>query len=60
VLVVAHGNSLRAIIKYIESRSNEEISLIEVPFGSVMIYDIDSDGKMIDKETRQTESSVPA
>lgn len=60
VLVVGHGNSLRAIIKYIESISNEEIALIEVPFGAVMIYDLDADGKMMDKETRRTESSVPA
>jgi 2,3-bisphosphoglycerate-dependent phosphoglycerate mutase len=60
VLVVAHGNSLRALIKYIENKSDEEIALIEVPFGSIAIYDLDKDGKMIDKETRQTQSNVPA
>ncbi len=60
VLVVAHGNSLRTIIKYIESKSDEEIALVEVPFGSIAIYKLDENGKMIDKETRQTESNVPA
>jgi 2,3-bisphosphoglycerate-dependent phosphoglycerate mutase len=60
VLVVAHGNSLRALIKYIESKSDEEIALIEVPFGSITMYVLDKEGKMIDKETRQTQSNVPA
>src|SRR3989338_4410014 len=60
VLVVAHGNSLRTIIKYIERVSDEAVSGIEVSFGAVIIYDIDGDGHMINKEVRQTESQVPA
>lgn len=60
VLVVAHGNSLRAIVKYIENISDEGIASIEVPFGAITIYDLDTDGHMIHKEVRQTESSVPA
>jgi 2,3-bisphosphoglycerate-dependent phosphoglycerate mutase len=59
-LVVAHGNSLRAIIKYIEGKSEAEIALIEMPFGSIIIYAVDEDGRMIEKETRQTESQVSA
>jgi 2,3-bisphosphoglycerate-dependent phosphoglycerate mutase len=60
VLVVAHGNSLRTIIKYIENISDEGIAEVEVPFGSIIIYDITPDGRMIHKEVRQTESVVPA
>lgn len=60
VLVVAHGNSLRAIIKYIESISDEGIADVEMPFGAIVIYDIDKDGHIVHKEVRQTESSVPA
>ncbi len=60
VLVVAHGNSLRTIIKYIENISDEEVSSIEVPFGVIVVYDIDASGHMIHKEIRKTESSVPA
>ncbi len=60
VLVVAHGNSLRTIVKYIENISDEAIADVEVPFGGIIIYDLDDKGHMINKEIRQTESSVPA
>lgn len=60
VLVVAHGNSLRALVKYIENISDEDIANVEVPFGGIIIYDIDEEGHIISKEVRQTESNVPA
>ena len=60
VLVVAHGNSLRALIKYIEGISDEKIADVEMPFGAVIIYDVDKDGHMIHKEVRETKSQVPA
>ena len=53
VLIVAHGNSMRALIKYIENISDEEISKVEMVFGSVIIYDLDNDGHMIHKEVLQ-------
>jgi len=60
VLVVAHGNSLRTLLKYIEQISDADIAHIEVPFGTIIIYDLDTDGHVIHKEVRKTESSVPA
>lgn len=60
VLVVAHGNSLRTIIKYIENISEEGIADVEVPFGAIVIYDLDDAGHLISKEIRQTESIVNA
>ncbi len=60
VLVVAHGNSLRTIIKYIEQISDEGIADVEMPFGAILIYDLDGIGHMISKEVRQTASTVPA
>ena len=60
VLVVAHGNSLRTIIKYIENISDEGIADVELPFGEIIIYDLDDDGHVMHKETRQTPSNVPA
>ena len=60
ILVVAHGNSLRAIVKYIENVSDEGIVKLEFPFGAVFIYDIDIEGYMIHKEIRQVESKVNA
>jgi 2,3-bisphosphoglycerate-dependent phosphoglycerate mutase len=53
VLVVAHGNSLRSIMKYIENISDENISQVEMPFGGILIYDLDSDGHMVNKESLQ-------
>lgn len=53
VLVVAHGNSIRSIMKYIENISDEGIDKVEMIFGSVLIYDLDTEGHMINKEIRQ-------
>lgn len=44
VLIVAHGNSLRTIVKYIESISDEAIANFEMPFGEIRIYTIDEAG----------------
>ena len=52
ILIVAHGNSLRALIKHLEEISDENISLLEIPTGGVYIYQIDNEGKIISKETR--------
>ncbi len=60
VLVVAHGNSLRTIVKSIEGISDEGVADIEIPFGAIIIYTLDDNGHMTHKEIRQTESSVPA
>ena len=60
ILVVAHGNSLRCIIKYAENISNEGISDVEMPFGAIIIYDLDDDGHMTNKEIRQIPSNVPS
>ena len=58
VLVVAHGNSDRALLKYIENISDADISGVEMPFGAIYIYELDADGKMIKKEVRQVESQA--
>lgn len=60
VLVVSHGNTIRALMKYMEHISDEDIKNIEMLFGSVVVYDIDKDGYMINKEIRQIESQVDA
>lgn len=57
VLVVAHGNSIRSIMKYIENISDEGIANVEMTFGSILIYDLDSEGHMENKEIRQLESN---
>jgi 2,3-bisphosphoglycerate-dependent phosphoglycerate mutase len=53
ILVVAHGNSIRSIVKYIENISDEDISNLEMPFQEVLIYDLDKEGHKINKEIRK-------
>ncbi|MDE2188358.1 MAG: 2,3-bisphosphoglycerate-dependent phosphoglycerate mutase [Patescibacteria group bacterium] len=60
ILVVAHGNSLRTIVKYIENISDAGVADLEFPFGAIFIYDLDDAGHLIHKEIRQEKSEVPA
>lgn len=41
VLIVAHGNSLRALIKHVESISDEDVENLEMPICQIFIYEID-------------------
>jgi 2,3-bisphosphoglycerate-dependent phosphoglycerate mutase len=43
VLVVAHGNSLRALVKHLDGIGDAEISELNIPTGIPLIYDIDAD-----------------
>lgn len=41
VLVAAHGNSLRALIKHLEGITGQDISALEIPTGVPMVYELD-------------------
>jgi 2,3-bisphosphoglycerate-dependent phosphoglycerate mutase len=41
VLIVAHGNSLRALVKYLDHLSDQEIPGLEIPTGNPLVYDLD-------------------
>ncbi|KAG9769641.1 hypothetical protein KCU88_g6800, partial [Aureobasidium melanogenum] len=47
VLVAAHGNSLRAIIKGLEGISDEEIPGLELPTGVPILYELDENLKVV-------------
>ena len=47
VLVVAHGNSLRALVKYLDQVSDDDIIGINIPTGVPLIYELDDDLKPI-------------
>jgi 2,3-bisphosphoglycerate-dependent phosphoglycerate mutase len=49
VLIAAHGNSLRSIIKQLENLSEEEIVKVELGTGIPIVYDIDSQGQVTGK-----------
>ncbi|MGA0914870.1 MAG: 2,3-bisphosphoglycerate-dependent phosphoglycerate mutase, partial [Candidatus Nanopelagicaceae bacterium] len=42
-LVVAHGNSIRAIVKHIDCISDEEIAKLNIPTGIPLLYRFDDD-----------------
>jgi len=46
VLIVAHGNSLRALVKYLDNLSDEDILKINIPTGIPLIYDLDNNLKV--------------
>ena len=45
VLVVAHGNSLRALIKYLDCVSDQDIVELNIPTGIPLLYELDGDLK---------------
>ena len=40
MLVAAHGNSLRGIIKYLSNISDDEIVSLEIPTGKPIVYEL--------------------
>lgn len=42
VLVAAHGNSLRALVKYLDKISDEDIVRLEIPTGIPQVYELDN------------------
>ena len=49
VLIVAHGNSLRALIKHLENISDSKIPSLNIPTGKPIIYSLDSRGTILQK-----------
>lgn len=49
VIIVAHGNSLRALVKYLDHLSDEEILDINIPTGIPLVYDLDKNLDVITK-----------
>ena len=47
VFIVAHGNSLRALVKYLDRVSDEEIVELNIPTGVPLVYELDNDLKPI-------------
>ena len=43
VLVTAHGNSLRALVKHLDGISDEDIASLNIPTGIPLVYELDED-----------------
>lgn len=59
VLVVSHGNAIRALIKYIENISDEGIADVKMPFGDITFYNVDESGHMLKKDVRKIDTIPP-
>lgn len=49
VLIAAHGNSIRALVKYFENLSEEEILEVNIPTAVPLVYEFDDDFNVIKK-----------
>jgi 2,3-bisphosphoglycerate-dependent phosphoglycerate mutase len=52
VLVTAHGNSLRAIVKVLDGLDEDEVTRLEIPTGKPIIYTME-DGRPVDKRIHE-------
>jgi 2,3-bisphosphoglycerate-dependent phosphoglycerate mutase len=55
VLLVGHGNSLRALIKHIDAIPDERVEELEMLFGDIVTYDLDDDGRAQKKAVTHVE-----
>jgi 2,3-bisphosphoglycerate-dependent phosphoglycerate mutase len=47
VIIAAHGNSIRALVKYLDNVPEDEISELNIPTGVPLVYELDKDMKPI-------------
>lgn len=45
VLVVSHGNTLRALVKHLDGLSDEQVERLEIPTGVPLVYEFDDEGR---------------
>ena len=50
VIIAAHGNSLRALVKYLDGMSDEDVLELNIPTGVPLVYELDENMKPISKQ----------
>jgi 2,3-bisphosphoglycerate-dependent phosphoglycerate mutase len=60
VLVAAHGNSLRALVKHLDGISDEAISELNIPTGIPLRYELDADLRKVSAEYLDPEAAAAA
>ncbi|MCL2464805.1 MAG: phosphoglyceromutase [Micrococcales bacterium] len=60
VLVAAHGNSLRALVKHLDDVSDEAIPSLNIPTGIPLLYELDDDMKPVVKGGRYLDPAAAA
>lgn len=60
VLVAAHGNSLRALVKLLDEISDEDIASLNIPTGMPLVYELDENFKPVTKGGRYLDPEAAA
>ena len=60
VIIVAHGNSLRALVQYLDGLSEEAVLKLNIPTGMPLVYELDDDLKPIKNYYLGDEEAVKA
>ena len=60
VLITAHGNSIRALVKYFENLSEEEILEVNIPTGVPLVYEFDENMHFLGKEYLGDQEAIAA
>lgn len=55
VIVSAHGNSLRALVKFLDNINDTDIERLEIPFADVYLYQVSEDGSVKAREVRKVQ-----
>ncbi len=60
VLIAAHGNSLRALVKHLDGMTDDEIVGVNIPTGVPMVYELDADMKPLSKRYLGDQAEIEA
>jgi 2,3-bisphosphoglycerate-dependent phosphoglycerate mutase len=60
VLVVAHGNSLRALVKHLDDIGDDEIAGLDIPTGMPLVYEIDASFRPVTRGGRYLDPEAAA
>jgi 2,3-bisphosphoglycerate-dependent phosphoglycerate mutase len=60
VIIAAHGNSLRALVKHLDQMSDAEILELNIPTGVPLVYDLDADLKPLGKRYLGDQEAIAA
>ncbi|MBW4061465.1 2,3-bisphosphoglycerate-dependent phosphoglycerate mutase [Candidatus Saccharibacteria bacterium] len=59
IILAAHGNSIRSLVKLIEQIPDDKIADVEMIFGTCLFYDFDDSGKLTGRTERHILTELP-
>lgn len=59
VIIVTSGNALRSLVKYLDKIPDDKIADFQIAVGEILVYTINEDGNVSDKERRNATNPVP-